>query len=81
MRLIDADALKRLAIWVTDDDGIDRGVVKLRDIDAAPPVSCAECEYSGQLDDGLFFCRNERAPVIGSIDDDFGCSAFERRQP
>ena len=42
-RLIDADALKSLTIWVTDDEGIDRPVVKLTDIDAAPTVSCGEC--------------------------------------
>jgi hypothetical protein len=45
MRLIDADALKPLTMWVTDDEGIDRPVVRLTDIDNEPTVCCEACEY------------------------------------
>ena len=40
---VDAEALREKSFYVTDDEGIDRPVVKLTDIDAAPTVCCGEC--------------------------------------
>jgi hypothetical protein len=86
MRLIDADALKSLTVWVTDDEGIDRPVLKLTDIDAAPTVCCAKCEYYEDGDclhpDMLAYPNPEDGGMnFAPPATDFGCPYFERRTP
>ena len=88
-RLVDADALKPLTMWVTDDEGIDRPVVRLTDIDNEPTVCCEQCEHwrpqdaTGDPNDCC--CGNE--VLAGHMEHGynpparFGCSNWKRRQP
>jgi hypothetical protein len=61
------------------------GKALLRGIDAAPTISCAECEHvrPWSFDDiPLLSCQHESSPFLDcDVAPDFGCSNFERRQP
>lgn len=76
MRLIDADALKGHSFTVSDDWELhDEPVVGVAAIDAAPTVSCEECEYSWQESDSTGLYHPSR-----TCGDCWCGSKFERRQ-
>jgi hypothetical protein len=73
MRLIDLDELRAS---LAADPGVGVYEWKRLDvaIDAAPTISCAECEHSGACDRLL--------KVGGDVELKLGhCSCFQRRQP
>ena len=64
MRLMDADALKQHAVWLTDDDGVARCAVTITDLAASPTVRCGECKHwnEARFDDWWCCEKPEMSP-------------------
>ncbi len=74
--LIDRGALRAKAEPVTYL-GEREYVIRLCDLDAAPTVTCGECEHEGYCQRAIIHCGEHRIDDLLNLD---FCSNFERRE-